>query len=96
MINKITNKKLVKGFYGVSIDSKSVKKGNLFFAIKGRNNDGHNYLKEAILKGASYCVISKNLNKIPKNKVIKAAITYNFLKELAILKRSYSNGKITL
>ena len=59
---------------------KSVKKGNLFFAIKGKNNDGHNYLNEAILKGASYCVISKNFNKISKNKVIKVANTYNFLK----------------
>ena len=27
------------------MNSKSVKKGNLFIAIKGKNNDGHNYLK---------------------------------------------------
>ncbi len=94
LINKITNKKLKKDFYGVSIDSKSVKKGDLFFAIKGKNNDGHNYLNEAVLKGANYCVISKNLNKISKNKVIKVTNTYNFLKKLAILKRNYSNGKI--
>ncbi len=94
LINKITNYKSNKGFTGVSIDSKSVKKGNLFLAIKGKNNDGHNYLREAITKGAYQCVISKNFNKIPKNKVIKVTNTYNFLKKLAVLKRNYTNGKI--
>ena len=78
----------------MSIDSKSVKKDNLFLAIKGKNNDGHNYLNEAVSKGAYQCVISKNFNKIPKNKVIKVNNTYNFLKKLAILKRNYTNGKI--
>ena len=94
LIKKIINRKLSKGFNGVSIDSKTVKKGNLFFAIKGKKKDGHNYLNEAILKGASYCVISKNFNKISKNKFIKVSNTYNCLKKLAILKRNYTNGKI--
>ena len=94
LINKIINRKLNKGFYGVSIDSKSVKKGNLFLAIKGKRKDGHNYLNEAILKGASHCVISKNFNKIKKNKIIKVSNTYSFLKKLAILKRKYTDGKI--
>ena len=94
LINKITNQKLDKGFSEVSIDSKSVKKNNLFLAIKGKNNDGHNYLNEAVSKGAYKCVISKNFKKIPKNKVIKVNNTYNFLKKLAILKRNYTNGKI--
>ncbi len=94
LINKIISGKLDKGFCGVSIDSKSVKKGNLFFAIKGKYNDGHNYLNEAFLKGANHCVISKNFRKISKNKVIKVNNTYNFLKKLAILKRNYTNSKI--
>ena len=50
LINKITNQKLDKGFSEVSIDSKSVKKNNLFLAIKGKNNDGHNYLEKLLLK----------------------------------------------
>ena len=94
LINKIIDRKLNKGFSGVSIDSKIIKKGNLFLAIKGKNNDGHNYLSEAVLKGASYCVISKNFNKIQKNKSIRVTNTYNFLKKLAILKRNHTNGKI--
>ena len=94
LISKIINRKLDKGFSEVSINSKSIKKGNLFLAIKGKNNDGHNYLNEAVSNGANKCVISKNFNKIPKNKVIKVTNTYNFLKKLAVLKRNYTNAKI--
>ncbi len=93
-LNKIANNKLNKSFLGVSINSKSIKKGNLFVAIKGKNHDGHNYVKEAVSNGASYCVMSKNFNKISKKKVIRVTNTYNFLKKLAFLKRSYTNGKI--
>tara|TARA_A100001011_G_scaffold70831_2_gene72478 strand:- start:1518 stop:4277 length:2760 start_codon:yes stop_codon:yes gene_type:complete len=94
LLNKIVKSKLNKSFLGVSIDSKSVKKGNLFIAIKGKNNDGHNYLREAFSKGASNCVVSKKFYKISKNKIIKVSHTYNFLKKLAILKRGNTNGKI--
>ncbi len=94
LINKIINNKLNTSFNGVSINSKSVKRGNLFIAIKGKTNDGHFYIKEAISKGASKCVISRNFSKIPKNKAIKVLNTYNFFKKLAILKRNYTDGKI--
>ncbi len=94
LINKISGKKLNKKFIGVSINSKSIRKGNLFVAIKGKNNDGHNHLKEAISKGASNCVISRKSSKIQKNKFIKVLHTYKFLKKLATLKRNYTNGKI--
>ncbi len=95
LINKITKNKFKQnGFLGVSIDSKSLKKRNLFIAIKGKNNDGHNYIKESITKGASNCIISKNLLKISKNKFFKVPSTHTFLKKLASLKRNYTNGKI--
>ena len=94
LINKIINRKLDKGFSEVSINSKSIKKGNLFLAIKGKNKDGHNYLSEAVQKGASHCVVSKNFKKISKKKIIKVSNTYNFLKKFAVLKRNYTNGKI--
>ena len=43
---------------GVSIDSRSLKKGDLFFAIKGENFDGHDYAAEALTKGAIAAVVS--------------------------------------
>ena len=69
-MQKITKNELNnKSFLGVSIDSKTVKKGNLFIAIKGKKNDGHNFIKEAFLKGAKNCVLSKNNLNISKIKL---------------------------
>ena len=41
----------------VCTDSRSVKDGDLFFALKGENFDGNNYACAALEKGASYAVI---------------------------------------
>ena len=57
-----TKKKLPFKFDGISIDSKKVKKNNIFVAIKGKKRDGHNYTKDAIKKGASFCVVTKKQN----------------------------------
>ena len=37
-------------FSGVSIDTRTIKKGNLFIPIRGKNYDGHNYIGEAFEK----------------------------------------------
>jgi UDP-N-acetylmuramoyl-L-alanyl-D-glutamate--2,6-diaminopimelate ligase len=38
---------------GVEFDSRKVKKGTLFVAIKGLQSDGHDYIEQAIIKGAT-------------------------------------------
>ncbi len=48
-------------FTGVSIDSRTTKTGDCFFAIEGDNFDGHNYTADAFVKGAVCAVVSKNL-----------------------------------
>lgn len=42
---------------GVSIDSRTLKSGNIFWSIKGNNFDGHNYVPDAIKLGAAAIVI---------------------------------------
>ncbi|MBD3232086.1 MAG: UDP-N-acetylmuramoyl-tripeptide--D-alanyl-D-alanine ligase [candidate division Zixibacteria bacterium] len=37
---------------GVSIDSRTLKRGDLFVAVKGKRTDGHLYIQEALEKGA--------------------------------------------
>ena len=86
------NKKNYK-FNRLSIDSREIKKNNLFLAIKGKNNDGHNYISKAIKKGASH-VISSKIKKRYKKKVIKVKSTISFLNKFAEIKRFYSNAKI--
>ena len=54
-------------FQSVSIDSRSIKAGELFVAIKGENFDGHQFVQEAAKKGAVAAVLSKSVDvKIPQ------------------------------
>ena len=48
---------------GFPLTLKRQKKNNLFVAIKGKRNDGHKFLNQAIKNGANYCVISKTAKK---------------------------------
>ena len=47
---------------GVSIDSRTTKTGDCFFAIPGENFDGHNYVADAFAKGAICAVVDKKLD----------------------------------
>lgn len=51
---------------GITSNSKEIKEGNLFVAIKGFSTDGHKYIPNAIEKGASAILIEEgcNLKKI--------------------------------
>ncbi len=45
---------------GYSIDSRSVRPGELFFAVKGERLDGHDYVNAALERGAAAAVIRKD------------------------------------
>ncbi len=44
---------------GVSIDTRTLEKGDLFFAITGENSDGHDYVAKAFECGAAAAVIDE-------------------------------------
>lgn len=74
-----------RGIHGYSIDSRTIKKGEAFIAIKGDNFDGHKFIGQAIKKGAS-CIIasSKAKVKIPARVAfIKVADTQKALGDIA-------------
>lgn len=48
---------------GVSIDSREIEPNNLFIAIKGEKFNGHDFIKQAVDKGASCAVISEDILK---------------------------------
>ncbi|MEK9628380.1 MAG: UDP-N-acetylmuramoyl-tripeptide--D-alanyl-D-alanine ligase [Nitrospinota bacterium] len=59
----IVDGKLLQGkentvFRGVSINSRTIKEGELFVCIKGENFDGHDFYKDAIDKGAAGIILS--------------------------------------
>ena len=44
----------------IEYNSKKIEKGDLFVAISGFNEDGHNYIDEAIQKGAIAILVKKD------------------------------------
>jgi len=93
MVFKNNNLKNIN-YDGVSINTKTIKKNNLFLAIKGKNADGHNFVKEALNKGAIKSVVCKKIKKINKNKIIKVNNTFSCLNNLAKVTRDNSLARI--
>ena len=74
-----------------SINSREVKKNNVFFAIKGKNKDGNLFVKEALTNGASL-TIANNQAKSKKKIVVKN--TLKFLTEASSIVRENLPSKI--
>ena len=97
-LNKFILKKIIKkakpvNFNGLAIDSRLVKKNNLFLTIKGKNNNGSKFIPFALKKGAK-CIVSSKIIKNYERKTIKVKNEFQFLKKYAELKRFYSLAKI--
>lgn len=53
---------MVDFLINIKTNSKVIEKGDIFVAIKGRNCDGHDYIKEAIEKGAKCAIVERYTN----------------------------------
>jgi UDP-N-acetylmuramoyl-tripeptide--D-alanyl-D-alanine ligase len=51
---------------GVSIDSRSLAKGDIFVAIKGDNRDGHEFAAQALKAGAGIAIVSQPTEEMRK------------------------------
>ncbi len=80
--------------YGVSIDTRTLKKGDLYIAIKGERTDGHAYAKQALEQGAAGVLVSDLSDGLPIAKVIAVADTTDALKALASAARNRSGAKV--
>src|SRR3954462_6769889 len=47
---------------GFSIDSRTVAPGDLFFALRGENSDGHEYLPQVFERGAAAAIVDHEVN----------------------------------
>jgi UDP-N-acetylmuramoyl-tripeptide--D-alanyl-D-alanine ligase len=50
---------IARHFNGISIDTRTLEEDDLFFAIKGENSDGHDYVVAALEKGAAAAVVDE-------------------------------------
>src|SRR5579862_7102408 len=46
---------------GYSIDSRTIRPGELFFAVKGERMDGHDFVAQALERGAVAAVVHKDI-----------------------------------
>ena len=82
-LSKIKNKiPLVKADI-VRINSKEVNKNDIFFAIKGKKNDGNKFITEAFKNKASLVVVNKVQNKFNSKRQIKVRNTLKFMTEIS-------------
>lgn len=82
---------------GVSTDTRSLKGGEMFFALKGDNFDGNEYALKALEAGAAYAVVNKDsvAGAVEDLRLVKVDDTLKTLQELARWHRSMTivNGK---
>lgn len=81
---------------GASIDTRTLKAGDLFFALKGERTDGHSYLQQAMGKGAVAAIVErKPANITAKNfPLIFVDNTNKALQQVAIAQRGIFNGPV--
>ena len=102
-IIKITNGKILCGDEGTHCnhfvrDSREVKEGDVYIALKGERFDGNDFCQSAIENGAKVCIVSKDItaeNKevIKENNVtiIQVLDTLKAMQEIATYKRLQYN-----
>ena len=77
--------------------SKSVKKNDIFFAIKGKKNDGNKFVGQAIQKKASITVVNKIQKKLPRNKQARSINPLGLLTKTAkIFRKNISTNIIAI
>ncbi len=93
---------------GLNYDSRKIKNGDLFVAVKGNALNGHDFLKNAIEKGAQAVLVEEDSSLPPDISVIKvsnsrralstlAARFYNYpFKDMDVVGVTGTNGKTTI
>jgi UDP-N-acetylmuramoyl-L-alanyl-D-glutamate--2,6-diaminopimelate ligase len=71
------------GISGIAYDSRQVKPGDLFVAVKGINSDGHSYLAGAVAAGAAAVAVDRPVEIRPGTPVLRLPSTRTGLAEVA-------------
>ena len=80
---------------GVSIDSRSLERGDLFVALQGPSFDGNDFVASALQRGAAGALIHRRAKDLPaKAPVIEVADTMRALEDLGRASRARTEAKI--
>jgi UDP-N-acetylmuramoyl-L-alanyl-D-glutamate--2,6-diaminopimelate ligase len=82
---------------GITCDSRKVRPGYAFVAIKGEKEDGHSYIGQAIENGASVIYVENDLHSLPVNiPVIKVNDSRSVLARLLAKFYDYPSEKLNV
>jgi UDP-N-acetylmuramoyl-tripeptide--D-alanyl-D-alanine ligase len=79
---------------GVSIDTRTLKPGDLYIAIKGESLDGHSFVEEAFKKGAVAAIVDHPILQDPKFPEIIVRDTLKALSQLGRYARERTKATI--
>ncbi len=81
---------------GWSVDSRSLKAGDLFFALRGPNHDGHAYVRDALQAGAAAVVVDREIPGSPQaeGRVLRVEDSLQALQQLAARARQLWGGRL--
>lgn len=84
----------IKVVNSLSTDSRKIKANDLFLAIKGERFDGHDFVEEAIKKGAVGVIVDRNIQLHENVFVIKVKNTLKALQDIAHYYRKKIHTKV--
>lgn len=79
---------------GWSVDSRTLKRGDLFFALRGPRRDGHDFVAEAFAKGAAAAVVERAPSGCEAAPLLVVADTQTALENLAAWARRRWGGEV--
>ncbi|WP_343562357.1 UDP-N-acetylmuramoyl-tripeptide--D-alanyl-D-alanine ligase [Kiloniella sp. b19] len=79
---------------GLSLNTRTIEPGDLFFALQGPTFDGHDFVRDAFDKGASVAVVHHAIENLPDNApLLKVDDTLAALNRMGAAARSSSPAK---
>ena len=83
------------GIKGVSIDTRTIRKGELFVALEGENRDGHAFVAKALEAGAGAALVSRVPDDVPREApLLLVEDTLAALGALGAAARARSSAKV--
>ncbi len=70
---------------GIAFDSREVKGGYVFFAVKGTRFDGHDFVKDALERGAELAVVEREIEGVDEGRILVVEDTRKALGEASSL-----------
>lgn len=79
---------------GVSIDTRTLRRDDIFVALIGENRDGHGFVADALDKGASVALVARPLEGIDPKRLLVVDDTLKGLEALGAAARARTGAKI--